>query len=273
MIKFKSFDPSPGMSGLVHRYMLTEGFVPSEAPLVMMMVPALMEMLSFVLSNGVSTLHTNGKEIDTADAQVLGQYPTSFQVAVSGELKYLAVHIKSPGMFRLFNLPARRFTSNIATPLSELIGKEAFALCEELKAADSVEKAIERIESFLISQLSKSNAKVHKSVEPALAFIQQSKGISIMEVAIHAHTSPRMLQKIFLKQVGLSPKEYVKVTRFTQALRIIMNSESFSWKQIVHELGYFDQAHFINDFKSISGQPPKEYFAAYPTAHKFFSDY
>jgi AraC-like DNA-binding protein len=59
--------------------------------------------------------------------------------------------------------------------------------------------------------------------------------------------------------VGVSPKQYLKIMRFQKAISAIENNVSIQWSQIALESGYFDQAHFIHDFKHFSGFTPNEY--------------
>lgn len=154
-----------------------------------------------------------------------------------------------------------------------MIGKEAIFLCEQLKDMSTMFEVLQKLEEFLLRQRIceiKSNATLLHT----LAIIKNSSGSnSVRDLSIATKTSERMIQKIFLKEVGVSPKEYSKLYRFNQAVQLMMTSSVYSWRQIVDKLGYYDQAHFINDFKSISGQLPSQYFSEYPEAHQVFSKY
>jgi len=64
---------------------------------------------------------------------------------------------------------------------------------------------------------------------------------------------------LFKKQVGVSPKQYLKIMRFQRAIQEIENNKSIQWSNIAAESGFYDQAHFIGDFKIFSGFTPSEY--------------
>ena len=64
---------------------------------------------------------------------------------------------------------------------------------------------------------------------------------------------------LFTQQVGVSPKQYLKILRFQKVISAIENKESIRWSKIALESGYYDQAHFIHDFKLFSGFTPNEY--------------
>jgi AraC-like DNA-binding protein len=64
---------------------------------------------------------------------------------------------------------------------------------------------------------------------------------------------------LFRRQVGVSPKQYLRIMRFQKAIGAIENNKSVRWSQIARESGYYDQGHFIHDFKHFSGFTPNEY--------------
>jgi AraC-like DNA-binding protein len=61
--------------------------------------------------------------------------------------------------------------------------------------------------------------------------------------------------------VGTSPRQFLKTVRFQNALHTKFNQKSVSLTQLACDCGYYDQSHMINDFKSLSGFTPGEYFA------------
>ncbi len=64
---------------------------------------------------------------------------------------------------------------------------------------------------------------------------------------------------MFRNQVGVSPKEFLKIIRFQKAVNEIETTPDFDWSGIAADCGFYDQAHFINDFRHFSGFTPTEY--------------
>ena len=62
-----------------------------------------------------------------------------------------------------------------------------------------------------------------------------------------------------MKQIGISPKQLGKVIRLQTALKMLLNHKTETLTQIAYENEYYDQAHFIKDFKEFTGTNPKEF--------------
>lgn len=69
----------------------------------------------------------------------------------------------------------------------------------------------------------------------------------------------RQLQRLFRKYVGVTPKWVIKRFRLQEAAQRLETDETAQWAELAVQLGYFDQAHFINDFKSVLGESPAAY--------------
>ena len=83
--------------------------------------------------------------------------------------------------------------------------------------------------------------------------------IKVEQICERNGLSMRQLQRLFHRYVGVTPKWVIKRFRLQEAAERIEQDESLQWAELATQLGYFDQAHFINDFKSVLGQPPSAY--------------
>jgi AraC-like DNA-binding protein len=86
---------------------------------------------------------------------------------------------------------------------------------------------------------------------------------SVEELAARAGMAVRSLQRLFSQYVGVSPKWVIRRYRLHELLERMHSGERLDWARMAAELGYFDQAHLINDFKSITGYTPTEYSGRY----------
>ena len=95
--------------------------------------------------------------------------------------------------------------------------------------------------------------------------IFRKKGlISVDNLADEANMSLRNFERRFIDEVGMSPKLYIRITRFFGALQNKMLFPQKSWTTITHEGGYFDQAHFIKECREFASKTPEELFQFTP---------
>ena len=83
----------------------------------------------------------------------------------------------------------------------------------------------------------------------------------VAELAARAQLPVRTLERMFRRHVGLSPKWVIRRFRVHEAAARVAAGEVIEWTSLAHELGYFDQAHFIREFKAQVGRTPGEYAA------------
>jgi len=86
--------------------------------------------------------------------------------------------------------------------------------------------------------------------------------VRVDELAARHAMSPRTLQRLFRRYVGVSPKWVLQRYRLQEAAERIAEGRDGDWAATALELGYFDQAHFIRDFKALVGASPAQYAGA-----------
>jgi transcriptional regulator GlxA family with amidase domain len=101
-------------------------------------------------------------------------------------------------------------------------------------------------------------------VQKVAAHIVANHGqVRVDDLAFDAGMSARQLRRVFVEQLGLSPKHFCRVIRFRQSLVRMRDTARGDLTQVALDSGYYDQAHFINEFREFSGYSPGE-FAARP---------
>lgn len=81
----------------------------------------------------------------------------------------------------------------------------------------------------------------------------------VQDIAEANHLAPRTLQRLFKRYIGVGPKWVLKRLRIHQAVERIAGDPAPNWTELALELGYYDHAHFIRDFRLIVGRSPSEY--------------
>jgi len=181
-----------------------------------------------------------------------------------------------PGMWSaILGVPAHSLTDQ-TVPVDALWGARAFRLAERLAEAQSVERAIGTFEAVVQAPAALG------PVERALAWMEQRRGaVSMDELADRAGLSPRQLRRVCLERTGLTPKLLARVLRFRHAWQRVTEGPPsalggarrgapwgapWTLADLALECGYYDQAHFIHEFRAFSGRTP----AAPPADGRFF---
>lgn len=173
--------------------------------------------------------------------------------------RVFGIQFRSAGAFPFFRIPANE-TANVAVSLDNLWRTGASELRERLLAATSLESMFQVGEIVLLAQAARS-LQLHRAVNLALGrFCNAPHADTIAAISDQLGLSQRHFIAVFREQVGLTPKAFCNVRRFQYVLRSIRGTSRVDWAQVALDSGYYDQAHFIHDFRRFSGLTPRQYW-------------
>lgn len=139
-------------------------------------------------------------------------------------------------------------------PLESLFGSDIRNLHERLAAATN-EHRVFIVSGWIEDQLTDGVQAVGLS-QAVMALIDDSHGaIAIRDLSLHFGVSRRWVEKKFLREVGLTPKQYARIVRCQAAARALDSGENLSILSTAH--GYTDQPHMTREFKSLLGMSPR----------------
>jgi AraC-like DNA-binding protein len=170
------------------------------------------------------------------------------------------VIFKEAGAAYFFREPLHELY-NESLSLDNLVARQELTdLEEQLSSSASEEKRVSLVELFLLSRM--QPRKTDLLVNAAIQQIHLSQGhIRMTDLAEKLYTSKSPLEKRFRQVVGTTPKKFATIIRMKSAL-ITMQSPIAEPNE--HQLGYYDQAHFIHDFKKFTGITPEQYLRNLP---------
>ena len=151
--------------------------------------------------------------------------------------------------------------NNQVVDYNDLSDNAAAILYARLRETSAWDRRIGLVEDFLMQRLSLSERKFSKVavISDVMNEIGQDDFFDNIEnVAARYGITSRYLQKLFLQYTGLTPKLYSKINRFQNSLRLVMKKD-MSFTSIAYDCGYFDQSHFIREFKSFTSFTPSGY--------------
>jgi len=187
------------------------------------------------------------------------------QKTTRDEFRNIGVYFYEEGLNSVFGIDAHELTD---THISlDLICKTALA--ERLLSAPSVEERIDIITFFLQAQIEK-NANKRRSIGTLLREIRCGQSQSLADLQTKFQLSERMLERLFLTQVGIQPKLFTRICRFQSALGMIRNKTFRRLTDVAAEGWYSDQSHFIREFREFAGATPREFLClAHEQAENF----
>jgi AraC-like DNA-binding protein len=191
-------------------------------------------------------------------AVVCGAHSEYFVVDTAQQAWLAGIHFKPGGAFPFFRLPANELY-NRHVSLETLWGVRAGAIREQLLAART-SAARFRILELALFQASRRRTR-HPAVTFAIQTLQAEPGRRISEVTGQIGLSARRFIQLFSEEVGLTPKQFSRVQRFQAVLRRIHGRAQVDWADVALDCGYFDQAHFIHDFRAFCGLSPTHFLA------------
>jgi AraC-like DNA-binding protein len=200
-----------------------------------------------------------------APALVVGGRSTYEIIAARDMASLIGISFK-PGGFAAFAGDAVDRFSNLSIPLDAAWGAASLTLRSRLRETDDIRTRFRIIEGFLLERLANCARPQADSRRQLVEFAVSSFGnapalSTVNEVARRTGLSERRFSQIFREEVGLSPKIWCRIQRFQRAVRMLHSGADVPWAELALDCGFYDQAHFANEFRAFSGVDATTYSA------------
>lgn len=175
----------------------------------------------------------------------------------SADIGTVLVFFKEAGALPFFKQPLHELFRESVSLDNFMLRSELLSFEDQLCEAKTNDKRIEVVEKFLISRI--ASTEPDQLILSALALIHKSKGtIRVTELMEQLHISQSPLEKRFRQAVGTSPKKFASIVRLKNALQQYAPGSSLT--ELGTDAGFYDQAHFIKEFKNFTGDTPEKFF-------------
>jgi AraC-like DNA-binding protein len=178
------------------------------------------------------------KSINRIQLEGLHQAPNFYKHQPG--IHIFGVKFRAGGLYPFLTSPVAA-TNNLSTDAESI-----FSLLPELNSSMNFNERCEQIEAFLLAHLIDKQAKKYIKL---LMWLD--------ELESESTASYKTLSRLFQEVIGISPKEYVQIKRVNQSLALFASSKDIKSQDLADQLGYYDSAHFINEFKKYTGKTPK----------------
>ena len=244
-------------SGILSRYVKYYWTCAHDRDALEVMYPTGCVELCIDISDGDTVRHRGEQSMPVPRLEVLGHWtiPTRATIKKGNTCLITRFHPYAGSLF--FPNQLSDFT-NESIDLFDVLTKECFEFYHRLMEQPSLEQKVIVLEAFLIDRLfttSKNHNKITLVEGLCHTICSQGESFDSKRLAAEFGFSERYIQKLFLNYVGISPKSFFSVQRFNKSLKLVRSS-NMSLTNIAYECGYYDQAHFIREFKSDTGIAP-----------------
>jgi AraC-like DNA-binding protein len=187
---------------------------------------------------------------------VHGPVSRRYDRALEGRGRAVGTRLRAGSFPGFTGLPAWPLVDR-QVPAEEVFGPAGKALAQAVAGA-TPEEHVEAVEEFLRERLPAPDPQAETAMRIVDGMLAEPATARVREIAARFGLSPRALQRLFRHYVGVSPKTVLQRSRMHEAVVRITSGEG-DGASLALDLGYSDQAHFINDFRETVGRSPSRY--------------
>ena len=253
----ESIEPVKILSKYIKNYFIVEidssiGYLPKER-----VYPSGYATMVFHYGSPSKFQKKNSSKYIEPNLVICGQQTNYYDLSLSGKTGMILIVFRPHGVKSFFNFPITELL-NENLSLQYLVNSEAIELEDKLLNAPNNKQRLIHLENFLVKRLIHNND--FERVEHAIKIIENSKGkIKAQDIAHEVCLGIKQFERTFVKYVGVNPKKFASIIRLQNVLQI-NSKDKRTLSQIAVDNGYYDQSHFIHDFKSLTGLTPKAFF-------------
>ncbi len=258
LMNYQTFEPNNDLNICIKCYWTLES-PKEETPQKQTIVPdGCMEMI-FHYGDLYKQYMENGRNIIQPRCFVIGQLTRPLEIEPTGATGIFSVRFHPEGFLPFATIPIKEM-ENTAVSLEKLFGKDGQEIEQKVLNANSISERINYIEAFLLKRLADTET-IDRIVKSTVETILTANGqLSVVELSKQTNINRRQLERKFSSAIGLSPKQLSKMIRLQATLKMLLNKKFTSLTTLAYENEYYDQAHFIKDFKELTGFTPKEFY-------------
>lgn len=189
------------------------------------------------------------------DYTLIGFWSIPYEVRFRKRVEKFGIRFLPEGLPGLFGVPTSEFV-NQSMDMVDVLGRTFRDFSHRLREAPNPSKRIHAADQFFIKQLEERNNNPSYLSAATRLIRDELNEMSVQQLSEKVYISPRQLEREFKHQLGVSPKMFMRIHRLKQIQDHLKQPGQIKLASLAHYLGYTDQAHFIKDFKKMTGVSP-----------------
>ena len=192
------------------------------------------------------------------DDILIGLQNGPYEVRFADRVEVFAIRFKPAGFCSLFGVPLGEL-ADTHEDLTAVVGRRFRELAARLRDARDVAGRL-RVAERVLTEAAACRETTY--LDRAAEWIGASGGrLPVAALADHLGISRRQLERAFKRQLGLSPKQYMRIARLNVVHGLLQDGRHRGLADVAYRAGYADQSHFNRDFKQFVGDSPSRYLA------------
>ena len=253
--------PLPELESYIHGYCsmkLTKENIANNYQTGSFRVPNSRIRMAFHFSESIPHIEIRGKKEYQAKYHVRGFQTSALTFKTNNHLDVFSIELTPYGFREMFSIPCSELTI-VPISMEEIIGEDYGMLTEELTKRISFNDRVNFMNLYFLSR-----AKFDHQIKKAKMiqnYLLEFKAIpNVKLLAKEIFITERTLRRFFKDQFGMSPKRYLKLLRFEKAIKAFSSEKKDAiLYNIALDFGYYDHAHFANEFKLFMSMTPRDY--------------
>ena len=253
---YQKFEPKNEHSNIVECYFIWEGH--SNGEITIESPPNAFSSIVFNYNNPYKISTVKYERKDVPQSFICGQAIRNYTLHLEGKIGMAGIVFKPAGIFHILGLPMYEFTGE-RLPLEKCVPHHYLQYEDLIKSASTNQEKVRLLEYF-VEDLIPSEYYGSEEILYASNEIVRSKGnINVEALCKEVCMSRRNFERRFLEEVGVSPKSYARLRRFGYTCSLMAGKRKMKLSDVFYRTGYYDQSHFIRDFKYFAGRSPRLY--------------
>lgn len=255
-MQVKIYIPHSVLQDYILNISTIEVFLPEGIKDVVTPYPATPFQSLFFYCNHPVSMRRDGKEDFELQPLITLTGPQYLRVniKVNNHLRAIRVDFQPGGLYRMLGIPMNELF-DCGFDARDFFGVKMKFIYAQLQEIANLEIGKNIVEKFLLEYVSK--VKEMLPLDYAIRMLLSSDGnFSMTSIASLSCLSMKQFERKCQQRLGMNPKLYARILRFSKAYRMREIYPNISWIKIAYEAGYFDQMHMIRDFKVFAGVNP-----------------
>ncbi len=263
LINTKTFSPHEALQPYIFHYSILRIKARNFSELQVKTFPFALSSISIGLRNSkikqfntksnISTIHTSS---------VMGLFPIESPTYLSPFQDYtygISIVLTHNGVNKLLCLPLKElYLTNIN--LDSLFGNSIKLLVDQLENLENEAEMINCLDNYFIRKLNSTNRVNDPIVSKLMHLMNHSNRInSVQDLANEMNMHVRTLERKFAQNIGLRPKEFLRLTRFIRLKYYLSNAPDMHWAELILKCGFYDQPHLDHEISKVTDMPVRDF--------------